>query len=67
MQFLRWQVISAFDIVFELALVVMSIYLVWDLQAGVGMKGTVVFAFSMRLPYVVVDLYPIHALTYHAA
>jgi hypothetical protein len=67
MQFLRWQVISAFDIFFELALVVMSIYIVWDLQAALGMKVTVVFAFSMRLPYVVVHPYPIHALTFYAA
>jgi hypothetical protein len=52
MQFLRWQVISAFDIAFELAMFAMSIYLVWDLQASLDMKGTVVFAFSMRLPYV---------------
>lgn len=67
MQFLRWQVISAFDIVFELALLVMSIYLVWGLQASLDMKGTVVFAFSMRLPYVVAHPYKIHALTYNAA
>ena len=50
MQFLRWQVISAFDIAIEIALVGMVIYLVWALQAPVMKKAIVVGAFAFRLP-----------------
>jgi hypothetical protein len=52
MQFLRLKLISVFDIAFELSLVGMTIYLVSDLKAALDMKWTVIFAFSMRLPYV---------------
>jgi hypothetical protein len=50
MQLLRWQVISAFDIAFELCLVGMAIYLVWNVQTSLETKLTVVFSFGMRLP-----------------
>lgn len=50
MQFLRWQLISVFDIAFELCLVGMTIYLVWSLQTSLETKTTVVFSFGMRLP-----------------
>lgn len=50
MQFLRWQVISAFDIAFELCLLGMSIYLVWGLRTSLENKITVVISFGMRLP-----------------
>jgi hypothetical protein len=53
MQFLRLKLISVFDIAFELSLVGMTTYLVWALQASLEMKGAVIFAFSMRLPYVI--------------
>ena len=52
MQFLRLKLISVFDIAFELSLVGVTIYLVSDLKAALDMKWTVIFAFSMRLPYV---------------
>ncbi|RFU35677.1 hypothetical protein B7463_g743, partial [Scytalidium lignicola] len=51
--FLRWQVISAFDILFELALVGMTIFLVWDLHTVTESKMSVIFAFSMRLPVII--------------
>jgi hypothetical protein len=52
MQLLRWQLISGFDIAFELCLVGMTIYLVWGLQTSLETKLTVVFSFGTRLPYV---------------
>ncbi|KAH8810577.1 hypothetical protein F5884DRAFT_255871 [Xylogone sp. PMI_703] len=55
--FLRWQLISAFDIIFELALVIMTIYLVWDLHTSMENKTTVVFAFSTRLPLIIFIAY----------
>ena len=50
MQFLRWQVISVFDIALELSLVGMTIYLIWGLQTSLENKMAVVFSFGMRLP-----------------
>ncbi|KAH8807094.1 hypothetical protein F5884DRAFT_675691 [Xylogone sp. PMI_703] len=51
--FLRWQIISAFDIMFELALVAMTVYLVWDLHTSLENKTSVVIAFGMRLPLII--------------
>ncbi|KAH8809153.1 hypothetical protein F5884DRAFT_845384 [Xylogone sp. PMI_703] len=51
--FLRWQLISVFDIFFELALIAMTILLVWDLRTDTESKMSVIFAFSMRLPSIV--------------
>jgi hypothetical protein len=50
MQFLRWQLISVFDIAFELSLVGMTILLIWGLQTSLENKMAVVFSFGMRLP-----------------
>lgn len=46
----RWQVVLAFDIITELALVGNSVYLVQDLQVPLGKKIVVVLAFALRLP-----------------
>jgi hypothetical protein len=46
----RWQVVAAFDIITELALVANSIYLVHELQLPFEKKSIVVFAFVLRLP-----------------
>jgi hypothetical protein len=47
---MRWKVIGAFDIIFELALFGMSIYLVWGLYTSLANKAVVVSAFAFRLP-----------------
>jgi hypothetical protein len=52
MQFLRWQIISTFDILFEVGLVGMAVYLVWGLQTSLDNKMTVTLSFASRLPYV---------------
>lgn len=46
----RWQVIAAFDIMTELALIANSIYLVHELQVPLRKKTVVVLAFALRLP-----------------
>ena len=46
----RWQVVLAFDIITELALVGNSVYLVQELQVPLGKKIVVVLAFALRLP-----------------
>ncbi|KFY95000.1 hypothetical protein V498_03592 [Pseudogymnoascus sp. VKM F-4517 (FW-2822)] len=50
--FVRWQVVLAFDIITELALVGSSVYLVQDLQVPLGKKIVVVLAFALRLPII---------------
>ena len=42
----------SFDLVIEVALFAMSIYLVLGLRTALKLKATVVLAFSFRLPYV---------------
>ncbi|EXJ56542.1 hypothetical protein A1O7_06886 [Cladophialophora yegresii CBS 114405] len=47
--FLRWKVIGALDIISELAIVLMAIYLVWGLFTTFSKKAIVVGAFAFRL------------------
>ncbi|KAL2410375.1 hypothetical protein ABEF95_000490 [Exophiala dermatitidis] len=49
-QFLRWQLITAFDVVTECVLVLLSIIIVWPVQMAFYMKSQVVLAFAFRLP-----------------
>ncbi|KAJ8061953.1 hypothetical protein OCU04_009738 [Sclerotinia nivalis] len=55
--FLRWQIISSFDIIFELAFVFLSIYLVWSLRTSKSNKTIVVVAFGFRLPMIIAISY----------
>lgn len=46
---IRWTVISAFDILIELAIASLACYLVWNLQMTKARKWTVFSAFAYRL------------------
>ncbi|KAK0100697.1 hypothetical protein ONS95_007149 [Cadophora gregata] len=48
----RWAVIGALDMISELALFCMSIYLIWRVRMSLRSKLTVVGAFSCRLPII---------------
>jgi hypothetical protein len=48
-QLRRWQVIGALDIVTEVAIVALVLYLVHNLQTSISSKATVVSIFSIRL------------------
>lgn len=50
MQFLRWQVITAFDVITEVALFATSTYLLFGLQMSLEKKFVVILAFGLRLP-----------------
>lgn len=50
MQFLRWQLITAFDVATECILVIVSIMIVWPVQLLLPLKCQVVLAFAFRLP-----------------
>ncbi|KAL1585241.1 hypothetical protein WHR41_05809 [Cladosporium halotolerans] len=50
---LRWAVISALDVVTELAIVALACRLVWNLQMPRGRKITVVEAFACRLALII--------------
>lgn len=49
-QLLRWQLIGAFDIVTELALFAMAVYLLMGLRMPFQLKAFVISAFAFRLP-----------------
>jgi hypothetical protein len=49
-QFLRWQLITAFDVATEGILLLIVVFTVWPIQLALRMKCQVVSAFSLRLP-----------------
>ncbi len=49
-QMVRWQIITAIDIVIEFMLVGLAAYLVHDLKMSLSRKSMVVLAFCFRLP-----------------
>ncbi|EXJ95667.1 hypothetical protein A1O1_00789 [Capronia coronata CBS 617.96] len=49
-QFLRWQLITAFDVTTECLLVLLCVIIVWPVQLALFMKCQVVLAFAFRLP-----------------
>jgi len=50
LQFLRWQLITAFDVVTECILILLSIVIVLPVQIAFVLKCQVVLAFAFRLP-----------------
>ncbi|TIA12269.1 hypothetical protein D6C80_06951 [Aureobasidium pullulans] len=53
----RWQTFCALDILSEIALVCMTVYLVWDLKSSTSAKVKIIFAFSFRLPQIIAIAY----------
>jgi hypothetical protein len=51
-QLLRWQIISAFEVVIEVSIFAVIIGLVYKLQMALTKKFAAVFGFAFRLPYV---------------
>lgn len=51
-QSVRWQVVTALDIITELLLLVLPVQLVWDLQMPRRKKATIITAFYLRLPVI---------------
>jgi hypothetical protein len=49
-QFLRWQLITAFDVLTECILILLSIVIVLPVQIAFVLKCQVVLAFAFRLP-----------------
>ncbi|OCL15262.1 hypothetical protein AOQ84DRAFT_329710 [Glonium stellatum] len=58
--FVRWQIITAFDIIIEVLLFSMSIYLVKDLQMSGKNKSAVILAFGFRLPVIAFAVLRLH-------
>jgi hypothetical protein len=48
-QRLRWELFEALGCLFEGGVLLLAVWLVWDLQTGIGDKAVVVEAFSFRL------------------
>ncbi|KIW61144.1 hypothetical protein PV05_01302 [Exophiala xenobiotica] len=55
-QFLRWQLITAFDVVTECILILLSIVIVLPVQIAFVLKCQVVLAFAFRLPLVALSI-----------
>ena len=51
-QLLRWRLISAFDVITEGLLVVLTVFIVWPVQLSLELKLQVIIAFAFRLPSV---------------
>lgn len=51
-QTMRWSVFTAFDIITEILLLVLPLYMSWDLQMPLRRKVIVVGAFYLRLPLI---------------
>ncbi|KAH7407232.1 hypothetical protein BKA64DRAFT_666141 [Cadophora sp. MPI-SDFR-AT-0126] len=58
----RWAVIGALDMISELALFGMSLYLVWNIRMAMKSKLTVVGAFASRLPIIALAAVRLHYL-----
>lgn len=50
LQFLRWQLITAFDVATEGIILIIVICVVWPVHLALNRKFQVVLAFSFRLP-----------------
>ncbi|MCJ1401744.1 hypothetical protein MMC11_004961 [Xylographa trunciseda] len=59
-QFLRWQIIGAIDIITEIALFSVAIYMVQGLQMPLLRKASVVLAFSFRLLIIIPIAFRLH-------
>lgn len=46
----RWQLVTFFDIVTEVLLLVLPVHLVWNLQMPTAKKAMIIIAFWIRLP-----------------
>ncbi|KAJ9644849.1 hypothetical protein H2204_001311 [Knufia peltigerae] len=55
-QFLRWQLITAFDVATECLLILLAIAIVVPVHISFALKCQVVFAFSFRLPLVALSI-----------
>ncbi|EXJ73242.1 uncharacterized protein A1O5_03002 [Cladophialophora psammophila CBS 110553] len=59
-QFLRWQLITAFDVATECILVVITVFVVWPVHLAFAMKCQVVLAFGFRLPVAMLSILHLH-------
>ena len=51
-QLLRWRLISAFDVITEGLMILLSVFIVWPVQMSFELKLQVIIAFVFRLPSV---------------
>jgi hypothetical protein len=57
---LRWRIITIFDVVSELLLIITAITIVWPVQLSASLKVQVVSAFLLRLPLVALSFLRLH-------
>ena len=49
-QYLRLQALGGLDVITELGLFALAVYLVWDIRLAAVKKATVIIVFALRLP-----------------
>jgi len=59
----EWKTITALNIIIEVALFAVPVWLVWNLQTDFGRKCTVVSVFALRLPVIAAAVARIHYLS----
>ena len=52
-QFVRWQAISAIDILTEILLLASAIYFLWAIQTSLSRKAIILTGFAFRLPIII--------------
>jgi len=50
LQVLSWEAVAALNVITELVIAVMPLWLVWNLQTDRSRKAAVVMVFSLRTP-----------------
>ncbi|ERF71368.1 hypothetical protein EPUS_09332 [Endocarpon pusillum Z07020] len=52
--FLRWKIVESLDVITELGLFALVLYLVWNVRLQTMQKATVVIVFALRLPIIMI-------------
>lgn len=61
---LSWRVVTAFDVLIEVFIFAIPVWVVWDLHSNIKKKLTVIAVFAFRLPVIAAAILQIHYLSY---
>lgn len=61
---LSWRVVTAFDVLIEVFIFAIPVWVIWDLHSNIKKKLTVIAVFAFRLPVIAAAILQIHYLSY---
>lgn len=61
---LSWRVVTAFDVLIEVFIFAIPVWVIWDLHSNMKKKLTVIAVFAFRLPVIAAAILQIHYLSY---